>query len=374
MNHCLRQFSFLGLFLVKQWMLCPTVIEIIQNIFDCRTQLWTICELIGTYNPVLRITFFNDEKFNVSFPTPVIDEIVQNQISVERFFTAEDQRTLLVEYLNLNTNKIIWKEKICFNRSYQNEYEEIRQFYQQQPSLISIIETSSKNITTINIFGYGKTVTELLRKLEDLFKKYRPKKFAFTQLSTTEVNAFPSVRSIRKLFSFLFQIDCLSRLCHSQLKMMEKQSDDCWVKFDLDKSIFYAPEYEKDQVESEMKNLFAKLERQTIKTEEFYYDTYQQIESYVKNVAKKFQCYPIVTKKTKVKSFPIIKESSNAVTLPSFGVESIFNSFSSSPCVVCQAKFPNGSIEASVGDVTQQQVKQQFQCILHSHSLFRLIL
>lgn len=140
--------------------------------------------------------------------------------------------------------------------------------------------------------------------------------------------------------------------------MMEVQSDNCWVKFDLDKSIFYAPEYEKDQVESELKTLFTKLERRTIKTEEFYYDAHQQIESYVKNRAKKFHCYPIVKTKTKIKAFPIIKEASNAVTLPSTGAESISSSFSSSPSIICQAKFPNGSIEASIGDITQQQVRQ----------------
>ena len=140
--------------------------------------------------------------------------------------------------------------------------------------------------------------------------------------------------------------------------MMEAQSDDCWVKFDLDKTIFYAPEYEKDQVEPALKNFFTKLERRTIKTEEFYYDAYHQIESYVKNRAKKFHCYPIVTTKTKIKAFPIIKESPNAVTLPSSDAESISSSFSSSPSIVCQAKFPNGSIEASIGDITRQQVRQ----------------
>ena len=200
MSRSLRRFSFLNCFSVRQWSLCPTANEIIQNIFDNRTQLWTICDFRETSNPVLEVTFFNDEKFNGLFPTPLIDEIVHNQISVERFFTVEDRPMLLVEYFNWSTTKISWKEKICFNRLYQNEYAEIRQFYQQQPSLISMIETNSKTETTIDIFGYGETVTELLRKLEDLFKKHRPKKLSFTQLSAIEVNDFPSFRSIRRLF------------------------------------------------------------------------------------------------------------------------------------------------------------------------------
>jgi hypothetical protein len=178
---------------VRRWTLFSTANEIIQQLFDCETSLWTICDFVGTINPTLLITFFSDEKFNRTSSILLIDEIVEKRILVERIFISNHQSTRLVEYLNFNTMKIIRNETICFTQSFEDEYLRILQFYQQQQYslLISIVEKQLRDkVTMIDIFGNEKLVTKLLRELEDLFKKYRRQKFPFIQLSKIEVNFY----------------------------------------------------------------------------------------------------------------------------------------------------------------------------------------
>ena len=139
---------------------------------------------------------------------------------------------------------------------------------------------------------------------------------------------------------------------------MEQERENSWVQFDLKKSCFYAPAYAQDQVESRLKILFTQLQRQTFKTNEFYYDTHRQIESRMKMIAKNNQCYSIIKAKTKMKSFPMLQQSSlDIVNLP----PSLIDSPQLSPNMVYQTKFPNGSIAISMGDIAEQQVRHSLK-------------
>ena len=161
----------------------------IQYFFDTQTSLWTICTCSDWLNPVLQIIFFNDEKFNGISPIPLIDDIVEKQISVERFFITNNQRTLLFEYVDLNSMKVISHETLCLTRCYTNEYDSIIQTYQENnSSLISINEKRVLEKIVVDIFGFANCVNKFLRELEDLFKKHRRRHYPFTQLTPTEVN------------------------------------------------------------------------------------------------------------------------------------------------------------------------------------------
>jgi hypothetical protein len=136
---------------------------------------------------------------------------------------------------------------------------------------------------------------------------------------------------------------------------MERERENLWVEFDWDKLFFYAPESAKDQIESRMKQLFITLQKRKIKTEELYYEIPSQIESNIKTLSGNYQCYPIIKRKTKLKSFPMMKQQSLDITdrLPL-----TVNPLSLSPMAVCEATFPNGLIKALIGDIAQQQVRQ----------------
>ena len=143
----------------------------------------------------LRVLVIGDEKFNGSHQTTQIDHIIESQILQERFAITVMENNLLsaLEYMDLNTREIRWKDRICLKTDFNQEFEAIMKTHEQKDNAFITItkkeshEYRGKSKTVVNIFGCKKLVNELIRRLEDLFKEHRLRKFQFTQVSSTDV-------------------------------------------------------------------------------------------------------------------------------------------------------------------------------------------
>lgn len=175
--------------ILKNWLLKFKSINIIQNILDNKSHVFTVCQLI---NRTLEIYYFENEKFNSLKNLNEIDNIIQNQIFQENILWSSIKNRNIIEFISFNTREILSKYQICQTKQFSEEFEEILNQYKQDDLLVSVIINSNhRNRTetkdTIEIFGYEKLVDEALQKFKDLFDKHRLRKFKFSQTSSTEV-------------------------------------------------------------------------------------------------------------------------------------------------------------------------------------------
>lgn len=179
---------------LPNWSLKNKSIDIIQNILDKQSHIFTISRFI---NRTLEIYYFENEKFNSSQNSNEIDNIIQNQIFEKHINWLTILYYHAMEFIDFNTGEILLKYHICPAEQFLKEYEEILDQYKKDDSLVSISNVKYvyfrnypakiKDKRPIEIFGYGKSIDELLQKFKDLFEKHRLRKFRFNQMSTIEV-------------------------------------------------------------------------------------------------------------------------------------------------------------------------------------------
>lgn len=177
---------------VKTWLFNTTSNFIIQNILDDRIHLFTVCQWNRLNNKILEVYYFDDEKFN-SFQNPIeIDDIIHNHILQQHILVSTNKSTQIIEFIDLNTNKILSKIEISSTRQYDEEFNENMNHYEQDHMLISVtrnpyIKNRIKTQYIIKIFGYQKLANEIFQKFKILFDKYRLRKYKFSQITPEQV-------------------------------------------------------------------------------------------------------------------------------------------------------------------------------------------
>jgi hypothetical protein len=178
--------------ILKKCSLHPKSIDIIQNVLNNETHLFTVCQWRESVHQKLEIWYFDDEKFNSPENLTKIDDIIQNQILQENILLSSIKNTQIIELMDINTHKILSTHQVCQTQRFEQELKEIITSYEQDHMLVSIIRyqyhlSMRQAKDTIELFGYKKSVDEILQKFKNLIDKYRLRKFTFTQLSSPQV-------------------------------------------------------------------------------------------------------------------------------------------------------------------------------------------
>ena len=180
---------------VKKWFFNSTFIDIIQHILDNECHLFTVCQFCGFQSRTLEIYYFDDEKFN-SFQNPIeIENILQNQILQENILSSWNKNWQIIEYIDMNTHKILSKYQICPTKAHEEDLNQIINQYERNNLLISItrdlyFRNSRKEKHIIRIFGYHKLVNEVSQKFYHLFDIYQLRKFKFDDISLDQVRLY----------------------------------------------------------------------------------------------------------------------------------------------------------------------------------------
>ncbi|CAF3683750.1 unnamed protein product [Rotaria sordida] len=326
---------------IRKWLFDLTFINIIQNILDNESHLFTLCQFSRRNNKILEIYYFDNEKFN-SFQNPIeIDNIIQNQISEENIILSSNKHLQIIEHIDINSKKILSNYKIGPSKKYEEElYKNINQ-YEQDNMLISITrnpycKNRSNTKQIIRIFGYRKFVEEILQKFKDLFDKYRLRKYKFSQFSSE-------------------QLDYLADTFGQALSSVGEEFQDGYVIYHLRQNQFYAPEFLKNEVQNFIISLLSNLNTKTLKTTEFYHDIADKLCSNIKNIAQQNHCYCELKLKTKLKSYSIPRSNENTLITSKSIIEQS-NLLCSLPFVFCQTKLTHGSIDVLMGDIALQKV------------------
>ncbi|CAF0840224.1 unnamed protein product [Adineta ricciae] len=328
---------------VKKCLSHASALSILQRILDHECQMFTICRISTipakahkTNAAVLEIVYFDDDEFNNSHRIAEIDDIIENHISQERLFLSKIDSSLLVEYFDVDSCRIIQQEKIYARKEYQMEFDDlIAKFQQKNKTFVTITKSNSirrSDQTVIDIFGKKNMVNSFLSKVESLFRKYRVNKYKFSQLSTTE-------------------IDCLIQIGSNAVKMTQKDLNSSGVRIDLERRVFYAPPYLSNDVESRLKTVLSSFNRLVIDTHGFYYDIAEKAMSHIEYLAKNSHCYCKFKLKKNFRSFPMLRRSTGKSALLALTHEST----APLPFFACEAKFERGAITVSIADITDQQ-------------------
>ncbi|CAF3939108.1 unnamed protein product, partial [Adineta steineri] len=271
--------------IVQKWLLNCKSDDIIKNILNKESHVFTVCQLTGIYNQILKVYYFVDEKMDAVQISTEIDDIIQNKILQENILFLSNDNKHINKFIDMNTNKIILEYRICPTEQYKKELDAIINEYQQNNLLISLtwkryhIDRSKKE-NMIEIFGYGKLVNEVSQKFKDLFVRHQLRKFKFNEMSSAE-------------------FDGLANLCYRKLKNIEREFRHYYgVQFFIEENYFYASQCLKDEIESRVINLLSNLKTYTFKSVELYYDIADRLYSNLKTLAKKNHCYCYLKTKT----------------------------------------------------------------------------
>ncbi|CAF1029912.1 unnamed protein product [Adineta steineri] len=328
--------------IIEKWLLNCKSDDIIKNILNKESHVFTVCEMTGIYNQILKVYYFVDEKMDVVQISTEIDDIIQNKILQENILFLSNDNKHTNKFIDMNTNKMILEYRICPTEQYEKELDAIINECKQNNLLISLtwkryhIDRSKKE-NMIEIFGYGKLVNEVSQKFKDLFIKHQLRKFKFNEMSSAE-------------------FDGLANLCYRKLKNIEREFRHYYgVQFFIEQNYFYASQCLKDEIESRVIKLLSNLKTYTFKSVELYYDIADRLYSNLKTLAKKNHCYCYLKTKTKLKFYPIPRAHENTLNTSQSIIEQS-DLFCSLPSVFCRTKLANGSIEVLIGDIAVQKV------------------
>jgi hypothetical protein len=172
---------------VPNWSFKLKSVDIIRNILNNESHLFTVCQL---FDRRLEVSYFEDQKFNSSGNLIEINDIIQNQIVQEDVHWSSVENRHRMEFINFNTRQILSKYQVCVTEQFEEEFEQILNQYKQDYPLVSVDLYNKNRLNTkrmVEIFGYRKLVDEVLQIFKDLFDKHRLRKFRFSQISSTEV-------------------------------------------------------------------------------------------------------------------------------------------------------------------------------------------
>lgn len=180
---------------VRKWLFNSILINLIQNIFDNENQLFTVCQLNTSNKYILEIYYFNDDKFNSFDILTEIDHVIQNKILQEDILISSNEYPNTIEFVDINSRKILLKYHITPTKQYEKELNENIKSYEQNSTLISVTQYSypinkQKPKDIIRIIGYRKCVEEVFQKFKDLFDKHRLRKLKLSQISLNQVCSY----------------------------------------------------------------------------------------------------------------------------------------------------------------------------------------
>ncbi|UJR07649.1 hypothetical protein I4U23_011937 [Adineta vaga] len=299
---------------------------IVQNIFDLESHIFTVCQLTGKCNQTLDIYYFDDDEFNSPYHTTEIDVIFQNNILHKSILTSSNDKFFTIELIDNRTQKTLSNYRICPTTQYNTEFDEIINQCSQDNSIVSVTCSKYCLKNKIEIFGYEKLVTEILRKFKSLFERHQLKRFKFSRITPNE-------------------LDGLKNLCLTELQNIEKQFRNYGVQFLIPERSFYASENLKDEVETCVMNLLSKIHTHRFESQEFYYNIIDKSFLPMKNLARKNHCYCDFESITELKQCRIPRADENTS-----------DPFCSSPSISSRVKLDNGSINIVTGDISQQKV------------------
>ncbi|CAF4436398.1 unnamed protein product, partial [Adineta steineri] len=115
-------------------------IEYLQTTHSSKVEshVFTVCQLTGIYNQILKVYYFVDEKMDAVQISTEIDDIIQNKILQENILFLSNDNKHTNKFIDMNTNRIILEYRICPTEQYKKELDAIINEYQQNNLLISL--------------------------------------------------------------------------------------------------------------------------------------------------------------------------------------------------------------------------------------------
>ncbi|CAF2078145.1 unnamed protein product [Rotaria magnacalcarata] len=298
-------------------------VDIIQNILNHKKE-FVLIELKNSKTCVIH--YF---KYKIPFYMHTINETIKNN-------TLEV--TLIVPFHSEQT--------INFSKDFQNKIQENN--LAEGMVSIRLIDMPDDHVTKfikqkrrqqLRIFGYHKTVREFEQQYQEFFNRY--------QLNTFSLQLNP------------MQIDYLIQLCSIPVKEIERNYHSDGVSLQIKSNEFIAPVYVKDEVVTQINDLFSNMKTVKFQTTEIFQAIAERETERLQYISHRNQCHihrhEFATNNSRVYIVPKATDSKTIEKTSSKFLLEQSNLFGLSTDVIRKVQLSKGSISISIGDIAKEK-------------------